>query len=93
MYRLPSPRAPKAPVMGVAAGLAGSLGVLGTPSGFWYRDLGAGEPHARSASRGTYVGIILWGVSAFAFYAFGFKGKTPNLCPLKLVSGSKVSKG
>lgn len=79
--------------MGVAAGLAGSLGVLGTPSGFWCRDLGAGEPHARSASRGTYVGIILWGVSAFAFYAFGFKGKTPNLCPLKLVSGSKISKG
>ena len=44
----PSPRAPKAPVMGVAAGPAENLGILGTPSGFWCCDLGAGEPHAKS---------------------------------------------
>lgn len=41
----PSPRAPKAPGMEVAAGPAENLGILGTPSGFWCCDLGAGEGH------------------------------------------------
>lgn len=37
------------------------------------------------------VGIILW--EFLCLYAFGFKGKIPNLCPLKLVSGSKNKQG
>lgn len=50
-----------------------------------------------SSVRGVQAGARAWGhpsgVSASAFHAFGFKGKTPNLCPLKLVSGSKISVG
>lgn len=40
MIAPPSPRAPRAPVMEVAAGPAENLGILGTPGGFWRCDLG-----------------------------------------------------
>ena len=54
--------------------------------------MGAGEPHAKSKQEHIGGGHPLRSF-CFCLLFFWFKGKIPDLCLLKLVSGSKISVG